>query len=267
MEHPMVGSSTPYAINNVTSIPTGLSAQWAYSPWFQGAWLLKQTRVVLTGKRSEDYLAAETATKRWHIPRVTVWHHIFDWSAETGKCTMQLVGWNIHCSTVPHAGGCWQYSQHYGPYKATRLNAGELQKLTEPEGVMRMPDPLQHSTKELKEFALTTGKKLSPELQQLFSGKRTLSEKGLAALVTEKDLFLDALLPLTDSLGYANGTAVLSCLKQDGMAQPIGANAMPIGVDPYGNVFWVGDDGMVYFYDHETDTYESTGQRLSDILA
>lgn len=263
----MVGSSTPYAINNVTSIPTGLSAQWAYSPWFQGAWLMKQTCVVLTGKRSKDYVAAETATNRKHISRVTVWHHVFDWKAETGKCTMQLVSWNIHSSTVPHAGGCWQYSQRYGPYKATRLDADELQKLTGAEGAMRMPDLLQHSTREMKDFAMDTGKKLSPELQQLFSGTRKLSEKGRAALVTEKDLFLDALLPLTDSCGFANVTDVLSNLKQNGMAQPIGANAMPIGVDPYGNVFWAGDDGLVYFYDHETDTFESTGQSVSDILA
>lgn len=129
-----------------------------------------------------------------------------------------------------------------------------------------MPDSLRHSAKELSEFSVSIGRKLSPELKQLFNGQRSVSKKGRAALVPERDLCIDALLPLTDMVNSAHVTAVMARLEHSGTALPPDATAIPFAIDPYGNEFWTGEIGEVHFYDHETDKYQSACLSLSDIL-
>ena len=129
-----------------------------------------------------------------------------------------------------------------------------------------MPDSLRYSAKELNEFSVSTGRQLSSELKQHFNGQRAISKKGRAALVLERDLCMDALLPLTDMVNSAHVTAVMARLEHSGTALPPDATAIPFAIDPYGNELWTGKTGEVHFYDHETDKYQSACHSLSDIL-
>ena len=55
-------------------------------------------------EESKDYVIAEAQTGKKHTPGVTVWHHV--WEKQDGKYRMQLVSFEEHKKTCPHAGGC-----------------------------------------------------------------------------------------------------------------------------------------------------------------
>lgn len=246
MEQFPLGSSRPYNLPNVASTPTNLPNQWAYSPSFSGAKLLAQASIQLTGSRRADYLAAERSTGTRHRARVTVWHHVYDFvpniPLRSGTCTMQLVAWNDHQQTIPHAGGCKAFSAQYNrPY---RLPAPDKEA---PAVEIELP---AYSAKELEEFSLRTGLTLSPELRRFYSGEFRLSQAALR-YAAQKDIHLDAVLPLWDEEG-ASVEGMQQFLKGHSALQPL-KELTCIGVDACGNVFCTDEKGGVLFYDHEED--------------
>lgn len=94
--------TTPYTDPDIKSVFTGLNGRFKYSPIFTNC--LADTMVELTGHRSKDYVIAEAQTGKKHTPGVTVWHHV--WEKQDGKYRMQLVSFEEHKKTCPHAGGC-----------------------------------------------------------------------------------------------------------------------------------------------------------------
>ena len=92
----------PYNDPNIKNVDTGLGKGFKYSPIFIKCFA--ETMIELTGYRSKDYVIAEKKTQTKHIPKVTVWHHA--WDEKDGKYLMQLVDFNEHKKTCPHAGGC-----------------------------------------------------------------------------------------------------------------------------------------------------------------
>lgn len=260
LERPIVGSSSRYTQRYVTNIRTGRGGQWEYSPRFKGTALRIETQIQLTGRRTQDYLRAEARARVRHQGRVTVWHHVHDY--QDGWCTMQLVNWRNHTATIPHAGGCKQYSEAHGgqPYRAIRpMPPGELQEMLDD---LTVSAPPRHSTQELQAFTLSTGKTLPTLLQELLRGDRTISKKGLATLATQHDLCLDALLPVKDAAKCANITGIMDRLGRCEMTLA----ATPFGIDPYGNEAWVADSGRLYLYDHETGENVPLDPDLQDIL-
>lgn len=111
----------------ISSIYTGLSKQWKYSPLF--IYPISETYVELTGSRKKDYILAESKTNTKHIPGLTVWHHVWE-KKPNGEYRMQLVDISLHQATCPHAGGCklWsiennkKYKSHGGVYVSDHLN-------------------------------------------------------------------------------------------------------------------------------------------------
>ena len=101
---------------NIRSIDTGLNGQWKYSPLFCQP--IAETYMVLTGSRRSDYILAEEKTNTKHNPRVTVWHHVWE-KNQNGEYRMQLVDYELHRGTCPHAGGCKLWSlENWRPYKS-----------------------------------------------------------------------------------------------------------------------------------------------------
>lgn len=94
--------TNPYTDPDIKSVFTGLNGRFKYSPIFTNC--LADTMVELTGHRSKDYVIAEAQTGKKHTPGVTVWHHV--WEKQDGKYRMQLVSFEEHKKTCPHAGGC-----------------------------------------------------------------------------------------------------------------------------------------------------------------
>lgn len=92
----------PYNDPNIKNVDTGLGKGFRYSPIFIKCFA--ETMIELTGYRSKDYVIAEKKTQTRHIPKVTVWHHA--WDEKDGKYLMQLVDFEEHKKTCPHAGGC-----------------------------------------------------------------------------------------------------------------------------------------------------------------
>lgn len=92
----------PYSDPNIINVDTGLGKSFRYSPIFKNC--IADTMVKLTGYRKKDYVIAEDQTGEKHVPRVTVWHHV--WEEKDGMYRMQLVNFDDHKKTCPHAGGC-----------------------------------------------------------------------------------------------------------------------------------------------------------------
>lgn len=92
----------PYDNPDIEDVCTGLDRQFKYSPIFKHP--LADTMVELTGYRKKDYVIAEKQVGKTHTPRVTVWHHA--WHEKDGLYRMQLVDFEVHKKTCPHAGGC-----------------------------------------------------------------------------------------------------------------------------------------------------------------
>lgn len=112
----------PYNDPNIKDIPTGLGRGFRYSPIFKNS--IVDTMVKLTGYRSKDYAIAETQTGKKHIPKVTVWHHA--WHEENGRYLMQLVNFDEHQKTCPHAGGCkmWLEANKKSRYLSNKNKIG-----------------------------------------------------------------------------------------------------------------------------------------------
>lgn len=96
-------NAQPYSdMRKITSIDTGLKGQWKYSPRFNQP--LQDTYIGLTGSRSKDNKFAEANVNVVHIPRVNVWHHVWE-KNQNGEYRMQLVDYDLHKGSIPHAGG------------------------------------------------------------------------------------------------------------------------------------------------------------------
>jgi hypothetical protein len=101
----------PYDDKFFKNVQTRLGKQFEFSPIFKNP--IADTWVELTGYRRKDYIIAEKQTGTMHTPGLTVWHHAWDVN-NNGKYRMQLVDFDLHKKTYPHAGGCrlWQNNQH-----------------------------------------------------------------------------------------------------------------------------------------------------------
>lgn len=267
METPLAGAANPYTKAGVGSIRTGRGGVWEYSPLFRPSVVTAQGNIVLTGRRTRDYVAAEALTHAAHQPTVTVWHHVYNFNPANDTCTMQLVPYRLHQETVPHAGGCIQYSDAHGvPYRAGPRDPEAPQKDPEDFCALEPPEVPLHSGKEMEGFALATGRAVCPALRMLYGGERTVSPKGRALLAAEEDLCLDAVLPLTGGAGGANVAAALARLDRPGAALPPDPTALPFAIDPYGNEFWAGADGRLCFFDHETGRFQAAGRSLDAVI-
>lgn len=267
MGDPLVGWAHRYTQNGVDSIQTGRGGVWEYSPRFLPNVVRAQGNIVLTGRRARDYVAAEALTHVRHDPGRTVWHHLYDYNRWNDTCTMQLVDAALHQKTCPHAGGCSQYSDAHGvPYRAQPQDPETLQKELESLSAMEPPQVPLCSAKQLEAFTLSTGRNMCRELQMLYNGQRAISRKGRALLAAEEDLWLDAILPLTGKAGTISVTAVMALPDRPGMTLPSDHIALPFAIDPYGNEFWAGADGRVFFCDHETGRCQSAGRSLAAII-
>lgn len=242
--------SDPYP-GPIQSIDTGADRQWKYSPDFaqcageyHGAW-----EISLTGRRIDDYVLAEDDGGEEHTPRVTVWHHLFNYNPADGQCTMQLVNFRYHQEACPHLGGCWQYRQHHGGrYRAIRENAkaGDLWF----EGSYSDGDLLAFE----KEFSLA----LSPLLKAVYSGKR-----GLPAVWREKDgrkesVEWEVIVPLWAKDGNPDAATAELMIDPENRLLPTMTTKkgcwLPFGLDGCGN--WLAQDlasGAIHFFDHESE--------------
>lgn len=249
-----VGASAPYTQTNVLSIYTWRQGQWAYSPSFTGRKLITSAQVALTGYRKRDYLAAENRTHQQHTPRVTVWHHVYNFDANTNECTMQLVHWDHHVQTIPHTGGCKAYSEHYGHrYRQTPPDRSSLVLGCMPA----------YSAAELEEFSRQTGLRLTPELRRFYSGAYRLNQAALE-FAAQQDFPLDAILPLQDQEG-ASVEGMHQLLKNLPCFQHPD-NLTVIAMDACGDYFCATDNGSVQFYDHEQDQYFETDLDLRELM-
>ena len=252
-----VGRANPYNAQGIIDIYTGLPRQWAYSPKFTGTKLIASAAVQLTGRRRQDYAAAEAATGVVHNPRRTVWHHVYDYNDPAlgiGNCTMQLVTWADHLDTLPHAGGCKLYTAvNGGRYKVENPNSpAGCESLRELEA-LEAPECPRYSGRELDEFCLRTGLELSPTLRALYSGSRRLSRTGLQA-AARQDFWLDAIFPLYTTDGSASMENVMLAV-QGRIAAPMFKGARAVAGDACGDIFFADDIDNIWFYDHEQDSY------------
>lgn len=253
MEDTSLGASNPYTMFDVVSIPTGLGQQWAYSPFFVRTKLRVSTAIALTGRRSDDYIIAERQTNFQHVPRVTVWHHVYDYNQNTGMCTMQLVLWGDHFSTIPHAGGCSQYAKiHGGKYKASWNDKQACALYHKPT----------YSKEEIEEFSQRTGLHFSEKLKKFYCGEFTLNTKALT-FAAQNDFLLDAFLPLWDQEG-ASVESVQATLKNLPLTM-LQKDMYAIGTSACGDIFCADENGVIWFYDHETGEYAPTDLNLDHL--
>lgn len=256
MEQVPVGAARPYQQRDVNSINTNLPNQWAYSPSFVNTKLIVQTSIKLTGSRRADYLAAEKNTGKKHKARTTVWHHVYDFDPISGGCTMQLVHWQDHADTVPHAGGCKAFAVSRGrPYR---------QLPPDKEAPAAACDIPSYSAKELDEFSLQTGLTLSSEVRRFYSGELRLNQAALNYAAQQHDFHLDAVLPLRDQEGISV-EAICQILKKRPVSSQLKAVTV-IGVDACGNLFYSDGSGAVGFYDHEEDEIIPTDLELMQLI-
>lgn len=262
-----VGQANPYNTQGIIDINTGLPKQWAYSPKFTGNKLLAGVAVRLTGYRRRDYAAAEAATGTVHIARRTVWHHVYDYNDPTvgfGNCTMQLVSWANHVATLPHAGGCKLYTAvNGGKYRAENPNSPEGREFLRELEALEAPEFPRYSEREMEEFCLRTGLKLSPALRALYSGSRRLSRQGLQA-AARQDFWLDALFPLYTTDGSASMENVMLAV-QGRIAAPTFKGVSAVAADACGDIFYVDDNDNIWFYDHEQDSYLAVDADLREL--
>lgn len=252
MESPLVGASRPYVLPDVRSIATGRPAQWAFSPQFVRTKLIASTRITLTGRRSSDYVVAEGQTGQVHVGRVTVWHHLYDYSPFNGTGTMQLVQYGHHLETVPHSGGCIAYADHHHtPYRSVP-----------PEQLPPISCALQaYSAKALEDFATETALELSPALRRFYGGDFQLNQNALLH-AARQDWLLDCILPLQDQAG-----ASMEQIHRDLADKlPAFAQMRAIGMDACGNFFCAAPNDGVLFYDHEQDQCFDTELTLQDLM-
>lgn len=253
MDTPVVGAARPYTLPDVRSIATGRGAQWAYSPQFVNGKLLASTPISLTGSRTRDYQEAEARTGRAHVGRVTVWHHLYDFTPVGDRCTMQLVRYGNHVSTIPHAGGCVAYAEyHRVPYRSV---SPEDRQIPAPRAVEA------YSAKELEGFCARTGLMLSPALRRFYGGDFQLNQAALGHIAGQ-DCLLDCILPLRDRDG-----ASLEQVRRDlGGKLPVLAETLAVGMDACGNYFCATSNDGLLFYDHERDQAVDTGLTLQDLM-
>ncbi|SEW44176.1 RHS repeat-associated core domain-containing protein [Cognatiyoonia koreensis] len=83
---------------------------------FQQDGIVNTVTIALTGSRGTDFSNANAAAgiPRTGTPRGYTWHHVDDFSAESGTGTMQLVKTHIHEDTLPHNGSVSQFEQATG---------------------------------------------------------------------------------------------------------------------------------------------------------
>lgn len=253
MDTTVVGAARPYTLPDVCSIATGRRAQWAYSPQFVNSKLIISTPISLSGSRGGDYQRAETLTGLIHENRVTVWHHLYDFTPVGDRCTMQLVRYEDHVATIPHAGACVAYAEyHHVPYLSV---SQKEQQIPEPSGVW------VYSAKKLEEFCVQTGLTLSPALRRFYGGDFQLSKDALGHIAGQ-DCLLDCILPLQSQAG-----ASLEQVRRD-LAGKLAtlAETLAIGMDACGNYFCATSNDGLLFYDHERDQAVDTGLTLQDLM-
>ena len=255
MEQFPLNSMKEYTLPYVNSISTGLSSQWTYSPSFYGVKLLASASVSLTGTRKKDYDAAEKESGQKHTPGVTVWHHVYDFDRSTGKATMQLVAWNHHQETIPHAGGFKQYNAGYSQSNRQLLSDEDIP-------IIQLNAPA-YSSKALDEFSCRTGLSLPQEIRRFYNQDIQLNQEALrrAAL---NDFHLDAILPLQDQEG-ASVEGMHQLLKNH-PAPSLLQDHTVTGLDACGNLFCADKTGAVLFYDHETGELQTVGLSLNDLI-
>ena len=213
--------SKPYP-DSIESIDTGLEGRFKYSPRFKKS--EADLFIELTGRRAKDYKIAEATTKTKHIPRKTVWHHV--WNEINGEYEMQLVDYNIHKSTYSHAGGCklWLL-QHPNSKKYARKERGQSN--------------IEISA---SEYFISQNIKLEPVYNIRYRRNYCLNY-GTANLSSDyRDVVLDYKFPETE---------VHSFIRKYALNDGRNLRIKEWGLDPYGNIIYQDGRGCLYFCDHE----------------
>lgn len=212
----------PYA-EPIETIDTGRDKQWRYSPRFTTC--EANVFIELTGRRSKDYKIAEMQCGKVHVPRKTVWHHV--WNEINGKYEIQLVDYRLHQSTCPHAGGCKLW----------------LLRHTDRKRYARKERTTRNIEISMSEYFLSQNIRLERINSTGYRRNYYLSYRT-ANSQKEKDyhdIVLDYKFPEDNSFQY----------RKYALNDRNSFNLRKWGLDPYGNLFYRDGKGCLYFYDHE----------------
>lgn len=228
--------ATPYEdVSEVQSIDTALDKQWRYSPKFLHP--KAETKVVLTGYRSRDYVLAENECGVIHIPMQTVWHHVWE-KDNSGKYTMQLVDFSIHQKHCPHAGGCkmWLLA-HGGKYK------------------------------KYNKFNIYLNDKLLNTKIMIGRTMRTIRKSGWIKEDQQNDysdiiidgIFSDEELSETKSFGRSRCKGNRKGRSRQNVWTPFGCY-------PYGNLIYKNRAGKLFFFNHENANLVDMDLNVQELL-
>ena len=216
----------PYdVLEDVDSIHTGLGKQFEYSPSFRNN--ITSVFVYLTGKRKDDYRLAETKAGIVHSPGETVWHHVWRTNVK-GEYEMQLVDYQLHQKTCPHAGGVKLWS----------MRQGNIKRYTNRNSNIIISDR-------------NYGKKLYNK-----TINRTGYIRAMTRLKETDDYVIDYIFD-NDAHPSVKNCKALAHKKKAGFKL--------WGIDPYGNWFLKNRKGKIYFLNHETLEIESLDLRIGDL--
>lgn len=246
--------------NNVTSIDTGTLGRFHYSPVFNTN--LSQAFIVMTGKRTDDYAAAEAKPGvTAHINGVTVWHHLYDYNQAADGCTMQLVGWALHLSTYSHKGACRRWTDFHG---------GRAYHSVREEAVVTFADniliPPPNTSVSAETFAERNGFTLHDELLRLY--EQSPAVRAEQCTISGSEAFeIDYVAPLENAgkSSAASVQAFLDCAKTLHLSFNPTEFQFFAG-DACGNLFCADREGVVWFYDHETDELSCMHVKLNDLF-
>lgn len=210
--------------NLIISIDTKLPGNSKYSPLFLQTFA--DTYITLTGSRNRDYRLAEAETKCIHIPKTTVWHHVWEKNSG-GKYRMQLVDYSLHQKSCPHAGGCKLWTlEHNMAYKCYR-NVYVSEKLL---------------NKKIGKYRVN------------FVGELRRGRTRIPYADYVIDYIFDEDETYTKSI----------CIRKG--QRCVAKRTRVWGLDPYGNIFVVNSKGELFLLDHEFGTIRNCGIKEKDIL-
>ena len=218
-------STHPYRDTKIRSIDTGLKKQWKYSPLFSQP--IVDTYVTLTGSRKKDYTLAEAKSNVRHTPKMNVWHHVWE-KNQNGEFRMQLVDFDLHKKSCPHAGGCKLWSIENG-------------KTYKSQGNVYVGNHLRG---------------------QVYRGKKVW-KVGDIRVGQEDGPYGDFVIDYIFAEELDNSGQKIHRFRSAFQSKK---RFRLWGLDPYGNVFYSDMKRNLYFYDHETGKLINIGVNESEII-
>ena len=217
----------PYQDLNIENIITPLDGKFKYSPKFKNA--LVTTTIKLTGSRRKDYLEAEKKSNCIHIPKKTVWHHVWE-KNPNGEYTIQLIDYKLHQKTIPHAGGC----------KMCAIETGKQYRM--------------HRRKSANCKIYINADLACNQNRQIMNYVHLKSYGQYADEREYNDFIIDAVLSDEEKgpwrLALYSGKRIL---------------IRPWAIDPFGGIFYVDKKQQLYFVDTDVEIFQRLGIRTDEI--